>query len=150
MVSTVVARFCCDHKWIDLPRAAGHPIFQEMDQSSRLNRKSDPNRYDCSSGNSDLLVSVGRKSPGLVLACSDPLTCLDFLIHVEVRISAFRRTRWACDSPDCGRSPLYSSRQREIFSLALAKLRNQLAFKHSSRNRPLKLFTWPFCLGRPG
>src|SRR6266852_4937638 len=29
------------------------------------------------------------------------LTCLDFLIHVEVRISTFRRTRWACDSPDC-------------------------------------------------
>jgi len=25
--------------------------------------------------------------------------CLDFLIHVELRISAFRRTRWACDSP---------------------------------------------------
>jgi UDP-N-acetylglucosamine 2-epimerase (non-hydrolysing) len=29
------------------------------------------------------------------------LTCLDFLIHVELRISAFRQTRWACDSPDC-------------------------------------------------
>jgi len=29
------------------------------------------------------------------------VTCLDFLIHVEVRISTFRRTRWACDSPDC-------------------------------------------------
>ena len=27
------------------------------------------------------------------------LTCLDFLIHVELRISTFRRTRWACDSP---------------------------------------------------
>jgi primase-polymerase (primpol)-like protein len=29
------------------------------------------------------------------------MTCLDFLIHVELRISAFRQTRWACDSPDC-------------------------------------------------
>jgi len=27
------------------------------------------------------------------------VTCLDFLIHVELRISAFRQTRWACDSP---------------------------------------------------
>jgi len=39
---------------------------------------------------------------------------------------------------------------REIFSLASAKLGNQLAFKHSSRSRPLKLFTWPFCMGLPG
>ena len=31
------------------------------------------------------------------------LTCLDFLIHVELRISTFRQTRWACDSPSyCG------------------------------------------------
>lgn len=29
------------------------------------------------------------------------LTCLDFLIHVELRISAFRQTHWACDSPGC-------------------------------------------------
>jgi transposase len=29
------------------------------------------------------------------------VTCLDFLIHVELRISAFRRIRWACGSPDC-------------------------------------------------
>ncbi len=29
------------------------------------------------------------------------VTCLDFLIHVDVRTSAFRRTRWACDSQDC-------------------------------------------------
>jgi hypothetical protein len=29
------------------------------------------------------------------------VTCLDFLIHVEVRISTFRRTRWACDNPSC-------------------------------------------------
>ena len=26
------------------------------------------------------------------------VTCLAFLIHVELRISAFRQTRWACDS----------------------------------------------------
>ena len=27
---------------------------------------------------------------------------------------------------------------------------NQFAFKDSSRKRPLKLSTWPFCIGRPG
>src|SRR5205823_672367 len=31
----------------------------------------------------------------------DKLTCLDFLIHVELRISTLRQTHWACDSPDC-------------------------------------------------
>ena len=29
------------------------------------------------------------------------VTWLDFLIRVELRISAFRQTRWACDSPNC-------------------------------------------------
>jgi hypothetical protein len=37
--------------------------------------------------------SVNRGKVGFLL------TCLDFLIHVELRISALRRTRWACDSP---------------------------------------------------
>ena len=31
----------------------------------------------------------------------EAVTCLDFLIHVELRISTFRQTRWAYDSPDC-------------------------------------------------
>ena len=33
-------------------------------------------------------------------AAAAQVTCLDFLIHVELRISAFRQTLWACDSPD--------------------------------------------------
>jgi len=50
----------------------------------------------------------------------------------------------------CGRSPLYTSLYDSIFSLALAMVWNQLAFRHSSRRRPLKLSTRPFCIGRPG
>src|SRR5260370_668939 len=33
-----------------------------------------------------------------------------FSIHVELRISTFRRTRWACDSPDCCHRPGYETR----------------------------------------
>ena len=59
------------------------------------------------------------------------------------------RITWACDSPGyCAVARLLM--QLEIFVPASAKFRNQLAFKHSSRSRPLKLSTWPFCIGRPG
>src|SRR6185437_6921865 len=50
----------------------------------------------------------------------------------------------------CGRSALYSSRQRWTFRRASLRLANQFALRHSSRNRPLKLSTYPFCMGRPG
>lgn len=50
----------------------------------------------------------------------------------------------------CGLSLLYSSRQASIFALASASVSNQFAFRHSSRNLPLKLSTCPFCIGRPG
>ena len=50
----------------------------------------------------------------------------------------------------CGRSSLYSSFHAPIFTRAANKFPNQLAFKHSSRNFPWKLSTYPFCLGRPG
>ncbi len=39
-----------------------------------------------------------------------------------------------------------SSRQALIFALASINVRNQFAFKHSSRSRPFKLSTWPFCI----
>jgi len=44
---------------------------------------------------------------------------------------------------------LAAFRRLEIFALASTRLRNQLAFKHSSRSLPLKLSTCPFCIGRP-
>jgi hypothetical protein len=50
----------------------------------------------------------------------------------------------------CGRSSLYSSLHAPILSRASNKFANQLAFKHSSRNFPWKLSTYPFCIGRPG
>ncbi len=50
----------------------------------------------------------------------------------------------------CGLSLLYPFLQASIFALASARVRNQFAFRHSSRNRPLKLSMWPFCIGRPG
>lgn len=45
------------------------------------------------------------------------------------------------------RSRLYSSFHPVILRLASARFSNQLAFKHSSRSRPLKLSTWAV-LGR--
>jgi hypothetical protein len=41
----------------------------------------------------------------------------------------------------CGRSSVYSTRQRSTFCFASTRFTNQFAFKHLSRNRPLKLST---------
>jgi hypothetical protein len=50
----------------------------------------------------------------------------------------------------CGRSSLYSILHAAILRRASNRFWNQLRFKHSSRIRPLKLSTRPFCVGFPG
>ena len=49
----------------------------------------------------EALEGSTKKPKPAALEQKQGVTCLDFLIHVELRISAFRQTRWACDSPDC-------------------------------------------------
>ena len=43
-----------------------------------------------------------------------------------------------------------SSRHSSTFRRASARLRKLFAFRHSSRERPLKLSFWPFCIRGPG
>jgi hypothetical protein len=49
----------------------------------------------------------------------------------------------------CAAVPVFGSPSFHLL-LRFDQRRKQFAFKHSSRNRPLKLSTRPFCIGRPG
>jgi transposase InsO family protein len=49
-----------------------------------------------------------------------------------------------------GRLGQYSRRQFASVSRTSFRVRNQLVLRHSSRSRPLKLSTCPFCIGLPG
>ncbi|GAA3698902.1 hypothetical protein GCM10022268_06540 [Sphingomonas cynarae] len=56
----------------------------------------------------------------------------------------------ASPSEECGRSVLSSSTQRARMALAWPIVKNSVSLSSSSRMRPLKLSTNPFCVGLPG
>src|SRR5215469_12746007 len=65
------------------------------------------------------------------------VTCLDSLIHVELRISALRRTRWACDSPDCCAVARRCTRFASMRSLLWHRCYNSSHQRASIRGLPI-------------
>ena len=80
--------------WLSQTGMGDVVVVAEFTDETALRLEGVPEGWSCGDG---LCSGVDRLTPDADVL----LTCLDFLIHVEVRISTFRRTRWACDSPDC-------------------------------------------------